>query len=361
VPITSTWTTPSSLDRAIGDLLTESIWDNLVSNELYLWDTLHNRVREATILQIGVGASGDADAINVIHARTDQNTSTFLTCRNDNTGASSLAGFQALSATALLLASASAGYGAPYTSKGLLQSNAAAGLMLQNTNSGPIQFYVGAGTTLAYSFSSAGHLLAGTDNTYDIGAAGATRPRSVYAGTAVAVGATPATAGELRVPSGGSLRARNLANNNNGILIGSAGAGTDTILVGTSGVTGDIAFSMGSTGIVSFWSNGGVTVGTPTGGDKGVGTLNATACYDDNVLLTDYVFEPGYDLLPLADMRAFYAEHLHLPTIPGRATWEETGSFPLGKIATHLWETVEVQAIYIAQLHDRVAALEART
>lgn len=34
-----------------------------------------------------------------------------------------------------------------------------------------------------------GHLVTGTDNTYDIGASGATRPRTIYAGTSVAVGA----------------------------------------------------------------------------------------------------------------------------------------------------------------------------
>lgn len=38
MPITDTWTTPSSLDRNIGDILTETIWDALVSNELYLFN-----------------------------------------------------------------------------------------------------------------------------------------------------------------------------------------------------------------------------------------------------------------------------------------------------------------------------------
>ena len=36
---------------------------------------------------------------------------------------------------------------------------------------------------------------------------------------------------------------------------------------------------------------GGTVVGSPTGGDKGAGTINAQAVYDDNVLLTDYVFD----------------------------------------------------------------------
>src|SRR5690606_33797287 len=98
----------------------------------------------------------------------------------------------------------------------------------------------------------------------------------------------------------------------------------------------------------------GLRVGSPTGGDKGAGTINAVAIYDDNVLLTDYVFEPDYPLLTIDSMTAFYETNKHLPTIPGRDEWERDGKFSLGKLANHLWETVEVQAIYISQLHKRL-------
>jgi hypothetical protein len=43
------------------------------------------------------------------------------------------------------------------------------------------------GGTGRWNVTSAGHLLAVADNTYDIGAVGATRPRSVYVGTTLAV------------------------------------------------------------------------------------------------------------------------------------------------------------------------------
>lgn len=42
--------------------------------------------------------------------------------------------------------------------------------------------------TDVWNFSAAGHFLAGADNTYDIGASGATRPRNVYIGSALTVG-----------------------------------------------------------------------------------------------------------------------------------------------------------------------------
>jgi hypothetical protein len=102
----------------------------------------------------------------------------------------------------------------------------------------------------------------------------------------------------------------------------------------------------------------GLTVGSPTGGDKGVGTINAVAVYDDNTLLTDFVFEDDYQLLPIKEMKKFFTENKHLPTIPGRKVWESEGKFSLGKLANYLWETIEVQAIYISQLNDRLTALE---
>ena len=54
--------------------------------------------------------------------------------------------------------------------------------------------------TEIWRFSTSGHFLAGTDNTYDIGASGATRPRSIYAGTglyAPAIGITKAGSNEI--------------------------------------------------------------------------------------------------------------------------------------------------------------------
>ena len=121
-------------------------------------------------------------------------------------------------------------------------------------------------------------------------------------------------------------------------------------------VLGGIAIGAGT---VFYTAAGGVQIGQPTGGDKGAGTLNAVGVYDDNVLLTDYVFEDGYKLPSIPEMAAFFTARKHLPTIPGRAEWEKSGSFSVGQIATRLWETVEAQAIYITQLHNRLIAIGA--
>lgn len=63
------------------------------------------------------------------------------------------------------------------------------------------------------------HLLF-TDNTYDIGASGATRPRTAYLATSVAVGTNPATAGPVRLANAAYVTARNAANSANYNLIG---------------------------------------------------------------------------------------------------------------------------------------------
>ena len=114
---------------------------------------------------------------------------------------------------------------------------------------------------------------------------------------------------------------------------------------------------------------GQVVVGSPTGGAKGAGTINATAVYDDNVLLTDYVFDKYFDgtvrvsdaplhadysMLSLDQMADYISTNRHLPTIPGREEWERNGKFSLGVLANHLWETAETQALYVVELNNDI-------
>ena len=75
----------------------------------------------------------------------------------------------------------------------------------------PIYFNVVGGAT-KWQMTAAGHLLAGADNVNDIGASGATRPRSLYLSTSISIGTTPAAAGNVRLPNNGYLTFRNAAN-----------------------------------------------------------------------------------------------------------------------------------------------------
>jgi hypothetical protein len=176
----------------------------------------------------------------------------------------------------------------------------------------------------------------------------------------------------------------------------------------------------------------GFTVGSPTGGDKGAGTINATAVYDDNTLLTCYPFDAYLDgsvddtkwdakvpdrqieavyehretdtgkkdkkgnpvirhervLISKArieprrheDMRKFKArlgtdtdpldldkyiahwrEKRHLTSLPNEEKFDPVQGLPAGAWIQRLVETVEIQAIHISQLHERLKALEERS
>lgn len=121
--------------------------------------------------------------------------------------------------------------------------------------------------------------------------------------------------------------------------------------------------------------NGGLIVGDPTGGDKGLGTINAKAVYDDNTLLSDSEFEQYYAkrraravrqagsqrYLGLHETIQFVSDSLHLPTMPGREEWQRReGKISLGEMNTRLWQTVERQHLHMAELYDKIRRLEQR-
>jgi hypothetical protein len=120
---------------------------------------------------------------------------------------------------------------------------------------------------------------------------------------------------------------------------------------------------------------GGLVVGAPTGGDKGAGTINANAVYDDNVLLTDHVFdiEFGGEAKPedrgKLRVAAYkrrtikqYAQHLktkrHLPAVPGREAWDGDTKPSVGEFASAMLEELERLAVYVVELEERLSALE---
>ena len=134
---------------------------------------------------------------------------------------------------------------------------------------------------------------------------------------------------------------------------------------------------------VQFYANGalagyissGLVIGSPTGGDKGAGTINATAVYDDNVLLSDWVFEEAYDqqqrkrndppdkvkgpnrkLSSLSETKAVTQREKRLPWMPKADEFEVERN--IGGMMTRLWVGQEQQMLYIFDLESRIAALE---
>lgn len=151
-------------------------------------------------------------------------------------------------------------------------------------------------------------------------------------------------------------------------------------------------------GQISWFTSDGMTIGSPTGGAKGTGTLNAQAVYDDNTLLTDYVFDAHLDgvvnttfynnsvpdrvIAPRDGNPQQIEPRTHVPAQRFQnnlndldvqqfiTKWETTRKLPaferftvsqpsIGEIGQALLETCEVQAVHIKELHARIAALEA--
>lgn len=153
-----------------------------------------------------------------------------------------------------------------------------------------------------------------------------------------------------------------------------------------------------------FESDGGLVVGAPTGASNGVGTINAQAVYDDNVLLTCYVFDTILDgsarldkwdskvanrVIPATvsepkktivrkhePLRKFrekmkgqynplnidsYSQHWkdkrHLTSMPNEKNYDiVNGAMATGEWIQRLIETVEIQAVHISTLNDRLKA-----
>jgi hypothetical protein len=146
----------------------------------------------------------------------------------------------------------------------------------------------------------------------------------------------------------------------------------------------------GSSVIVAQFGPG-LVVGAPTGGDKGVGTINATGVYDDNTLLTGYVLEaaldgaidkPKWDKIgirgvhePMRRFSAmvetgsrnpltidgfsdFWKTYRHLPSLPDEEQPSLLEQPSTGQWIQMLVETVELLAVHVDGLNERLNRLE---
>lgn len=105
----------------------------------------------------------------------------------------------------------------------------------------------------------------------------------------------------------------------------------------------------------------------------GPGSVTAEAVYDENIMISDYVFDKYFDgkvseddapkyhdfsVMTIPQMTDYMKTNRHLPTISGRDEWMENGKFSIGNLSTELWVTYETHALYLKELNDRTLALE---
>jgi hypothetical protein len=125
--------------------------------------------------------------------------------------------------------------------------------------------------------------------------------------------------------------------------------------------------------------SGGLMIGdaawaSAAGNYKGPGTIHAkTGVYDGNSLLNDHVFDRYFDgrvrpedreaaedytYVALPELKDHLERERHLPNMPSRSEWNEGGVPSLGELQNGLWQQVETQALYIAELERDLSALE---
>lgn len=179
----------------------------------------------------------------------------------------------------------------------------------------------------------------------------------------------------------------------------SALAGTNILAVAANATAGSSSLNF----------VGQMTLGSPTGGFKGAGTLNAVGVYDDNTLLTCYVFDQAvdgsidvakwdalvpdriheerdidglkkpdrvearaheplrkfksklgtdYDPTRLESYVRHWKEKKHLTSMPNEKKFDPKQGMSTGAWIQRLLETVELQALHDEQLLNRINALE---
>ena len=114
----------------------------------------------------------------------------------------------------------------------------------------------------------------------------------------------------------------------------------------------------------------GLVLGSPTGGDKGAGAINAVNVYDDNSLLSDWYLQmaqgkevtckiPDFikpQVWKLEEAKEYIDSYSSLPTMPVSHDFDDQRS--LGKMVTHLWTTVEMLQMHILELDERLSEKE---
>ena len=71
----------------------------------------------------------------------------------------------------------------------------------------------------------------------------------------------------------------------------------------------------------------------------------------------DYVFQPNYNLMSLAQLKAFIDEHQHLPNMPSAQQVAENG-VGMGELALKQVEKIEELTLYLLQMSERLDRLE---
>jgi hypothetical protein len=81
-------------------------------------------------------------------------------------------------------------------------------------------------------------------------------------------------------------------------------------------------------------------------------------CTEQNGACADYVFEPDYELRPLAELEAFIVENKHLPNVPNAEEMRQNGVH-MTQLSGRLLEKIEELTLYTLQQQELIENLQA--
>jgi hypothetical protein len=117
----------------------------------------------------------------------------------------------------------------------------------------------------------------------------------------------------------------------------------------------------GSTTRFVVKGNGRVGIGTNSPSNEYLldvaGKARACEVRVNNPGWCDYVFEPTYNLMPLADLRSYLSENKHLPEMPSEKEVVEAGGFDLAQMNVALLKRSEENTLYILELEEKINKL----
>lgn len=74
----------------------------------------------------------------------------------------------------------------------------------------------------------------------------------------------------------------------------------------------------------------------------------------------DYVFDPGYERMPLNELEKYLETHRHLPDVPSAEEMRKCDGIDLAETQTMLLRKIEELTLYVIELEKRIAELESR-
>jgi hypothetical protein len=134
-------------------------------------------------------------------------------------------------------------------------------------------------------------------------------------------------------------------NGDNGLFIQTQTSGKYGLSIRSQALTDNAIQVMGTTGATRNFAV------------KANGEVYARKYTTTLAAIPDYVFQPDYKLMPLAELKQYINTNSHLPNVPSAQEFEQNG-VDLGELNRVLLEKVEELTLYILELEERMKNLE---